>query len=334
MDDLTQCSVIRGDFRKWLDMNSTPLEIWRGEKPLATFLKIFRQPLFVDYLFRTNGGDVSWKDSLTFCGVYNMRSGALYLTKDTASLLTGCSAPYVAECVSSMKEEIAGKINRQVEAVIDNNRKNLPARELTGWSAKMELSRYLDYGAKQEALHLFIDSGEPERLFHSDFAMDTLPEAAFMAYLQDPEDYIHKQAEQYIKGNQERFLLRFLKSDVLLAEFQALAEDTGSPIHRMRAITAAVNSCGGKSVTVAIQKDGKELTFKMDVKGLRGYHSHYTPSLIAVPDRREFECLFGKGADYTPKDITRITYGRNTIYEAAPVQTERPAQDIGGMRLG
>lgn len=79
------------------------------------------------------------------------------------------------------------------------------------------------------------------------------------------------------------------------------------------------------------------MAFKMDVKGLRGYHSHYTPSLIAAPDRREFERLFGKGADYTPEDVVRITYGRNTIYEALPFQSEAMEQDTGpvmdGMRM-
>lgn len=53
----------------------------------------------------------------------------------------------------------------------------------------------------------------------------------------------------------------------------------------------------------------------------------------ADPGRREFERLFGRNADYSPEDVVRITYGRNMIYEAAPVQAEGPAQNTGGMRF-
>ena len=329
MDDLTQCLVIRDDLQKWLAADSTPLEIQQGEKPLTTLLKLFRQPFHADYLYRTDGGEVSWKDNLAFCGVYSLENGTLYLTKDTASLLAGCPAPFVEESVPSMKEEIAGRINRQVEAVIANDRKNLPVRKLTSWSAERSLRTYLDYGAKEEALRLFINGGEPDGLFHSDFTMEELPEAAFMTYLQGPEDFIHKQAERYIKDNQERFLLEFLENDAFLAEYQALAQDSGSSTHRMRAITAAVNGCGGKTVTITVQKDGKEMTFKTNVSGLHGYHSSYSAFYIIPSDRREFERLFGRSADYTPEDIVRITYSRNTIYEAPPFQSEAMEQDVG-----
>lgn len=47
--------------------------------------------------------------------------------------------------------------------------------------------------------------------------------------------------------------------------------------------------------------------------------------------RRAFERVFGRQANYGPEDITKITYGRNTIYEAPPVQAEEMAE---GMRMG
>ena len=81
----------------------------------------------------------------------------------------------------------------------------------------------------------------PEGKFHSDYAMCEMPEAAFLSWLQDPDSFIQTEAETYIKSNPERFLLQFLKSEALLAEYQALAENTGSPIHRMKAITDAIN---------------------------------------------------------------------------------------------
>lgn len=332
MDDLTQCSATRGDFRDWLKSGDKPFEIVTDGKAATKIIRITKESSQADYLYRSQG-EISWNIGLTFCGVYDARSDALYLAGDLTKLLTKGPAPIAKERSHSIKEVIAGKINQQVEAVIANDRKNLPTRKTLRWKAANELGEYLSCGAKQEALHRFINSDKPDGLIHSGFTMDELPEAAFMAYLQDPEVFVQAEAEQYIQSQQEDLLLQFLKNDALLAEYQTLEQDTASPIHRMRDITAAVNSCGGKTVAVTIQKAGKELTFKMDAEGLWGYHSSYSSFHIAAPDRRKFERLFGRNADYSPEDVIRITYGRNTIYEAAPVQAEGPAQNTGGMRF-
>ena len=105
--------------------------------------------------------------------------------------------------------------------------------------------------------------------------------------------------------------------------------DAGNPIHRMKAITDAVKGCSANTVTVTVQKDGQELTFKTAADSLTGHRSYYSTSDIPATDRREFERLFGRYADYNAEDVVRITYGRNTIYEATPVQSEDMAEDVG-----
>lgn len=335
MDDLIQCGVARNDFQQWLELGHAPFTIYRGEEAVTTLIRL-QKASSVDYLYQIAMGSdnsISWNNGLTFCGVYDMKRRTLYLAKNALKPFTEGRYPFISESGPSMIKELCNKINQQVEAAIANDRKNLSIRGITGWSASKELRDYLEYGAEQEALDRFINGSAPDGLFHSGFTMDELREPAFMAYLQNPEDFIRKEAERYIHDSQEKFFVQFQKNDALLAEYQALERDTGSDIHRMRDITAAVNSCGGKTVAVTIQKAGKELTFKMDAKGLWGYHSSYSSFHIAAPDRREFERLFGRNADYSPEDVVRITYGRNTIYEAAPVQAEGPARDTGGMRF-
>ena len=46
--------------------------------------------------------------------------------------------------------------------------------------------------------------------------------------------------------------------------------------------------------------------------------------------------LFGRGANYCAEDITRITYGKKTLYETPPIQAEDMAEriEMGGMQLG
>lgn len=157
-----------------------------------------------------------------------------------------------------------------------------------------------------------------------------------MAWLQDPEGFIETEADQHIKINQEKFLLQFLKDDALLAEYQALMQDTENPIHRMKAITEALKASGAKTVTVTVEKDGMELTFKTAANSLTGHRNYYSTYDIPAQDRREFEQLFGRSANYCAEDITRITYGKKTLYETPPIQAEDMAEriEMGGMQLG
>ena len=53
---------------------------------------------------------------------------------------------------------------------------------------------------------------------------------------------------------------------------------------------------------------------------LTGHRNYYSAYHIQARDRQEFQDMFGRHADYDAKDIIRITYGRKTIYEAAPAK--------------
>lgn len=338
MKDLTECKVCRDDFQRWLGLGTAPFTIMKGEKATATLSKLEKSPS-VDYLYRIameRDNSVSWDSSLAFCGVYDRQNRALYLTKDTLRLMTDGSVPFVEEIKPSMAEAIRSGINLRVEETIKNDRNNLPVREIIDRQMLRDLQYHREYGAKSDAIRRFFNGEIPDGQFHSAYKLDGLQESAFMSYLQDPKGFIQTEAETYIKKNQEKFLLQFLESDALLAEYQALVQDTANPIHRMKAITDAVRSSGAKSVTVTVQKDGQELTFKAAADYITGHRNSYSTSSMPAPDRREFERLFGRHADYNAEDVVRITYGRNAIYEAPSVQTEDMAEEIGmgGMQFG
>ena len=236
--------------------------------------------------------------------------------------------------------EIMGLIplncGHSMTALTELLRRNLPLQTVTGWREAHDLQSYQEHGAKEDALRMLFGGHTPEGKFHSDYAMCEMPEAAFLSWLQDPDSFIQTEAETYIKSNPERFLLQFLKDDALLAEYQALMQDTENPIHRMKAITEALKASGAKTVTVTVEKDGKELTFKTAANSLTGHRNYYSTYDIPAQDRREFERLFGRSADYCAEDIIRITYGKKTLYEAPPIQAEDMAEriEMGGMQLG
>ena len=324
MEDLIQCPIIRDDLQRWLDMGTAPITIWQGEQAASTLVRLEKKPS-VNYLYRTAmepDNTISWSNSLMFSGVYDMKHQALYLTRDSLHSLMGGKFLVTAEAGLSVMETISGKINQSVEDIIANDRSNLHVQEVTGYQALQDLRSYREYGAKREAIERFFSDREPDGQFHGGYKLDDLLEAAFIAYLQDPEGFIQSEAEQHIKINQEKFLLQFLKNDALLAEYQALTQDTDDPVHRVKAISKAIRISGAKTVTVTIQKSGQEMSFRTGTSSLRGCFNSYSSSRIAAADRGEFERLFGRYADYKAEDITKITYGKNTIYEALPVQTD------------
>lgn len=68
---------------------------------------------------------------------------------------------------------------------------------------------------------------------------------------------------------------------------------------------------------MTIQKDGQELTFKYNAASLVfSFNSKLSSyNIEKVSDRDKFEEAFGRWSDFDYKDITKITYGKNTIYE-------------------
>ncbi len=336
MKDLIPCEAARDDLQRWLASGNGPLTVSVGEKE-GTLLIALEKTSSVDYLYRTSiteDGSISCDNSLLFCGVYDGENQSLYLAKDAQTIFTRGPVSLVTEAGGSMMEDICGKINRRVEDILANDKSNLPVQEVTGWQAAYSLEYYQKYGAREKAVQMLFEGHAPDGAFHSGYAMEELPEGAFLAWLQDPEGFIQTTAETYIKSNPERFLLQFLKSEALLAEYQALAGNTGSPIHRMKAITDAINISGAKMVNVTVQKDGEELTFKMDAGRMKGHQTCYSTYYIPAADRRRFEQVFGRNAGFKAEDVIRITYGRNTIYEAPPAQEESMAESAGPVMGG
>lgn len=338
MKDLTQCTVSRDDFQRWLDLGHAPLTLYQGEKAL-TILTRLEKSQSVEYLYQAaiqQDNSISWNNNLTFCGVYDRQNRALYLTKDTLNCVAGGQFPFVSETIPSMAKEICGRVNQRVEETIANDPNNLPTQEITSLQAQCDLQYYQEHGAKEDVIKwLFKGEGLDVR-FHSDYILEGLPETAFLAYIQDPDGFIQNEAEHHIESRQDKFLLQFLKNDTLLTAYQALMQDTGNPIHRMKAITEAIKGCGAKTVNVTARKGEQELTFKAAADSLTGHKTFYSTYDIPAQDRRKFEQLFGRHANYYAEDIVRITYGKNTIYEAPSVQTEDIAEEsrMGGMQFG
>lgn len=331
MKDLVRAKVQHNGLQQWLDWGKESLMLSAGEKNIALLLRFDKQP-GISYLYAFSPlwqNTVSWDDSPKFAGVYT--SGQrLFLTKDALGDFMEHWAEPFSEGQPYMSVEISGEINRYIESIIQNNRENLAVTMLASSVYIAENQHYLDYGAAQDAIDMLFKGEKPDTQFRSDYTMERrLDESSFLAYLSDAEGYVQIEANKYLSAHQERFLLQFQKNDALDKAFQELMNDATHPAHKMKAITDAVSRSGAKMVNVTVYKDGQTLTFKTAAKSLRGFKNYYNTYDIPAQDRREFERMFGGYADYNAGDITKITYGRNTIYEAAPRQEESMADDMG-----
>ena len=334
--------IPREVFLEWLDSGrGAPLQISRG-KNQDNFTTIISLPKTeaIDYLFcDTNYSipGVHWNDKFSFCGLYFRQDRSLYLADSRLALVVAGLTE--TECLDNddLRRRFCEQVNCHVDKLIADDRRNLTVTELGSEEAKRHLDYYREHGAREEAIRMFFDGTAPDFRFHSGYCLNYWEEASMLAYVQSPDTVIEAEAEQYIKNHQEQLLLTFLENDALRDEYSALVLDEGNPIHRMKAITESVRASGAKAVTVTVQKPEGELTFKAAANSLIGHRNYYSSYDIPAQDRREFERLFGKYADYNAEDTTRITYGRNTIYEAPPDQTEDlepdegPAMTMGGM---
>ena len=81
---------------------------------------------------------------------------------------------------------------------------------------------------------------------------------------------------------------------------------------------AAMETTPAKTVNVTIFKDGVEFTFKTGTDSLRrDCQSYYSTWYMTAADRREFERIYGRSADYYPQETQRITYARSVLYQKA-----------------
>lgn len=334
MKDLIQCTTSHRNFQRWLNVGTYPITFLdRDDNPVCPLIQL-ENSKGVTYLYHValRDGSITWDYAPHFIGAYNRTNGALYLTRDFLCSSECARAELVdiaAQNNPTVKDEINAKVNQYVEAAIGREIKNHSVTELASGYFSRVYKEELEDRAAYKARKLFFEGREPDWQFQPDYAMKKLKESTFLAYLRGPEQFVQQAAERYIAFERFSFLSDFYKNEVLKAKYHALVQDTTDPIHRMKAIADAVKSSGAKTVIVTIQKDDQEFTFEMMADSLAEIRSWYTSLDMAFVDRIEFSRLFGGSTYFLANEITKITYGRNTIYEAPDAQSEEMTEGFG-----
>lgn len=138
-----------------------------------------------------------------------------------------------------------------------------------------------------------------------------------LEYLTNKKTFIEEETRDFILDNMQDIMEGLVRSEEKRNKLKEIEENPKHPYHKVRDIINAVTEKNCKTVVVTVSKDDIEQTFSYDANSLTCYNASYlsTFNIIKLSDREKFEEKFGRYSDFSFKDIIKITYGRNTIYE-------------------
>lgn len=302
----------------WLASEDMGLLRCQDSKYTYLFVKEKKNEQF-DYLFNLryrSGASISRGLTFKYAGIYCRQNGLVYDGNDDLQEISGTNMQ--TRMPVYLREALQRDVRHIIENMVDNDRRNLQVSEITDYSLRKRVEDYQSYYAKETARKQFLENAEFELpVYRCYYEPEPWTEDSLLVYILNPEGYSMKEAEAYLAENQENIFSDFLCNDALISEYQALVDDQDNPVHTIKKIMAAMSAISAKTVNVTILKDGIEFTFKTGACALRSdCTSYYSSWHMVGSDRKEFQQLFGRNAEYYPQEILRITYARNVLYEA------------------
>ena len=284
-----------------------------------TLIRVPRNGDF-DYLYcqrNYHGSGIERGDKFEYVGIYCKADGGVYDGQYDIRVLGEALGSVSRPSAEKLLEALKADVCRAVEAAIGNDRKNIRLKELTAERYIENLDYFVKYCAASSAREYFLSGAEGWAEYRCQYAPERWTEESLLEYILGPEGYAASEAAGYVEHQQEAILFAFLTNSATAVEYIAIAGNPRHPAHRIKAIMAALNDSPAVTVRVTVRKDGTELTFKTEAADLRrDCGNHYSTWHIQAADRREFERIFGRNAEYTPEEILRIEYGRAVLYEA------------------
>lgn len=313
-------------FRNWLTSGTSAPFFSQDGTTMNMIIRVQRNENF-DCLFvqRTNGdAAVSRKSDFRYAGIYCKEDGWIY---DVQAAVLGIAEyeNWRFESSFALQMRLQEEVRVRVEKMVGNNKANLNASGVADMK-NPEKADDLDSVSRQMARSEFLNGDEFIPLeYGCSYEPDPWMDETLMEYILDPDSYEEKEAQKYINECRDDILWELLRNEAVQREFTALANSPDNPVHFVKKIMSVMRYSPAKTVTVTIQKNGIEFTFKEDADKLRkdwgDEYSHWT---ILERGWEQFGKLFDGCEGYSPKEIVQITYGRKVLYsrEQPPKQTE------------
>lgn len=328
--------LTKGEFKKWLEFGGDAVAL-ETDKGTLRLLKVPQTEQF-DYLYSQSPyfkASIIRACAFTFCGLYSRLDQTVYCGGETLrSLVDGWeNDPALGE--EGLADELQGSVRTTIDRIASYIAVGLSEQQLTDEKEAKDLAYFKENQISDSTVRCLFKNKRTEDIqFHSEYEVGKLSDEELLSYLADRQGFAARTAAEYAEKNQQRIMKKLLEAKIVQDAYSQLLADSSNPLHRMKRISDAVTESGAKTVTVTIQKDGQEATFRTSASSLKGYRQKYWGSEIAASDRREYERLFGRYADYSAEDVVKITYGRQTIFEEDSPAMEQSACDgpvMGGM---
>lgn len=168
-----------------------------------------------------------------------------------------------------------------------------------------------------DVIHDFIDGYTHLNLKDNYVEYSTNKPKDILDYLTNKKDFIEEEARDFILDHQSEILKGLTISREKRKALKRIEDDENHLYHKIKAIRDTIKDKNYVTISLTIDKDGIEQTFKYNAATLiSNYNSKLSCyNIEKVSDRDKFEENFGRWSDFEYKDITKITYGKNTIYE-------------------
>ena len=176
-------------------------------------------------------------------------------------------------------------------------------------------------------MYLGGDSADDIR-FQCGYYLDRSSSALMLRYLKYHDATVEEAATGYWQTHQDDMLLELRKNEILREKLRVLEANPNHPLHKQKAVMDAVKDSGAKTVYVTIIKGGEEYSFKYSADRLSRYmEGKYSAWDMPSKDRDGFYERFGRYSDFTPEDITEISYRGKTLYEADSLMPSESADE-------
>lgn len=263
--------------------------------------------------------DLMHGKNFEYAGFYNLKSNKLYdLSYEMRSFLKIDHFNNDIISYEKIVSDIKSLVLEEVKNIINNDVKNIDTsqaeKELDEYDKKY-LSDYPIYYAKTEAEDYFIKNKTLEDIKIHIPQIQNVYTSDVLSHLNgDSKALINSKAITHIAENLKKIYKSFLCTEMTRKEFLKISNDKTNILHLKRAISNSITD--QKTVNVTILKDGKEFTFKTKTDALKCgvYNNYYYSWDIQSSDRKKFEKLFGRSADYKADEIMKIVYCKKPLY--------------------
>ena len=317
------------ELSKWLQDEITKPAVIKNGDYVDTVIRVPYDDDF-DFIFHQNnynGEPLTANANMAYCGIYNKLDGQIY---DIRYPIKGkLNEMDSTKSMQDIEQEFTDDVRSFIENIVDNNVDNLrsPFFENAQYDNRLDDFRrnYADFIATK--MFLSGDSTDDVK-FQCGYYLERFSNAAMLRYMRYPGATVEKAATSYWQTHQDDMLLELRKNEIIREKLRAIEANPNNPLHKRRAIMNAVNDSGAKTVNVTIIKGGEEYSFKYNADRLSRYmEGNYSKWDMAPHDREEFGRRFGTHSEFSPEDITEISYRGKTLYEADSLTPDESADE-------